>query len=92
MHPKSRDSPCFWLLLGIIRNSALCLLFRDQNKRHAYATHQLEAGLPVHQLQHLLGHQDIRTTLHYIHWVPGYRPGETGTDLIAALEVSHGGH
>ncbi|GMQ89584.1 MAG: site-specific integrase [Gammaproteobacteria bacterium] len=60
--------------------------------RHAYATHQLEAGLPVHQLQQLLGHQDIRTTLRYVHWVPGYRAGEIGVDLIAALEVEHGGH
>lgn len=60
--------------------------------RHAYATHQLEAGLPVHQLQHLLGHQDIHSTLHYVHWVPGYREGEAGVDLIAALEVDHGGH
>ena len=31
--------------------------------RHAYATHQLEAGMPVYQLQRLLGHQNIRTTL-----------------------------
>jgi len=60
--------------------------------RHAYATHQLEAGLPVHQLQRLLGHQDIRTTLRYVHWVPGYLPGEAGTDLIAALEADHGSH
>ena len=27
--------------------------------RHAFATHQLEAGMPVHQLQRLLGHQNI---------------------------------
>jgi site-specific recombinase XerD len=60
--------------------------------RHAYATHQLEAGLPVHQLQRLLGHQDIRTTLCYVHWVPNYREGQGGSDLIAALEVDHGGH
>jgi integrase len=26
---------------------------------HAYATHQLQAGMPVYQLQRLLGHQDI---------------------------------
>lgn len=60
--------------------------------RHAYATHQLEAGLPIHQLQHLLGHQNIHSTLHYVHWVPGYRAGESGADLIAGLEVDHGGH
>ena len=31
--------------------------------RHAYATHQLAAGMPIPQLQHQMGHQDIRTTL-----------------------------
>lgn len=57
--------------------------------RHAYATHQLEAGLPVHVLQRVLGHQDIRTTLRYAHWVPNAREGQGGTDLIAALAVNH---
>jgi integrase/recombinase XerD len=58
--------------------------------RHAYATHQLEAGLPVHQLQRLLGHQNLQSTLRYVHWVPRYREGQSGTDLIAALELDHG--
>lgn len=56
--------------------------------RHAYATHQLEAGMPVHQLQRLLGHQDIHSTLGYVHWVPNYRQG-AGADLVAGLEVGH---
>lgn len=56
--------------------------------RHAYATHQLEAGMPVHQLQRLLGHQDIHSTLRYVHWVPNYRQG-AGADLVAGLEVGH---
>ena len=60
--------------------------------RHAYATHQLEAGMPVHQLQRLLGHQNIHSTLRYVHWVPGHQEGRSGTDLIGALEVDHGGH
>jgi site-specific recombinase XerD len=57
--------------------------------RHAYATHQLEAGRAVHQLQRLLGHHDIHSTLRYVHWVPNYREGQNPIDLIAALEVDH---
>jgi integrase/recombinase XerD len=58
--------------------------------RHAYATHQLEAGMPVHPLQRLLGHQNIHSTLRYVHWVPDYRQSQDGTDLSAGLEVRHG--
>jgi site-specific recombinase XerD len=57
--------------------------------RHAYATHQLEAGLPVHRLQRLLGHRDIHSTLRYVHWVPDYREGSGAHDLIAQLEPGH---
>jgi len=39
--------------------------------RHAYATHQLERGLPIHELQRLLGHSDLRSTQRYLHWLPG---------------------
>ena len=42
--------------------------------RHSFATHQLEAGMPIHRLQGLLGHQAIGSTLRYIHLanVPSY--------------------
>lgn len=53
--------------------------------RHAYATHQLEAGLPVHRLQRLLGHRDLHSTLRYVHWVPDHREGHGAHDLIATL-------
>jgi hypothetical protein len=43
----------------------------------------------VHQLQRLLGHHDIHSTLRYVHWVPNYREGQNPIDLIAALEVDH---
>jgi len=59
--------------------------------RHAYATHQLENGLPIHQLQRLLGHGNLQSTMRYTHWVPERARGERGyADLIAALEVRHG--
>ena len=58
--------------------------------RHAYATHQLAAGMPLIKLQHQLGHKDIRTTMRYLHWVPNYQGGESAADLIADLEADHG--
>ena len=59
--------------------------------RHAYATHQLENGLPIHQLQRLLGHNNLQSTMRYVHWAPqGQRGGQGYTDLIAGLEVRHG--
>lgn len=59
--------------------------------RHAYATHMLEGGLPVHQLQRLLGHRHLQSTLRYTHWLPGQqRDGSAHTDLLARLEVGHG--
>jgi len=56
--------------------------------RHAYATHQLEAGMPIHQLQQLLGHNNLQSTMHYLHWVPTHQQG-VGVDLLAHLEVRH---
>ncbi|WP_250656290.1 tyrosine-type recombinase/integrase [Alkalimarinus coralli] len=45
--------------------------------RHAFATQQLEAGLPIHLLQCWLGHKDIHTTMRYVHWVPHYQAGRS---------------
>lgn len=42
---------------------------RFHSLRHAYATHQLLAGMPLNRLQQLLGHRQIATTLRYTHWV-----------------------
>jgi site-specific recombinase XerD len=58
--------------------------------RHAYATHQLQAGMRIDQLQRQLGHRDIHSTLRYVHWIPDYRETQSaGTDLVTGLEVGH---
>ena len=59
--------------------------------RHAYATHQLQAGMPVQQLQYQLGHSSIQSTLRYVHWVfSDSQRDQGGADLIAALGLSDG--
>lgn len=56
--------------------------------RHAYATHQLENGLPVHKLQQQLGHRHMYSTLRYVHWVAGCQDGlMTVSDLVGELEA-----
>lgn len=51
--------------------------------RHAFASHQLAAGMPLHQLKDLLGHTDLKSTERYLHWCP--EAGSDHFDLLAHI-------
>ena len=60
--------------------------------RHAYATHQLEQGIAIHRLQQQLGHNDLHSTLRYVHWLPSYQQGKARfSDLVGQLagDINH---
>jgi integrase/recombinase XerD len=50
-----------------IRNSKIRKKGGIHTLRHSFATHFLEAGGGIFQLQKFMGHKQIRTTLKYVH-------------------------
>jgi integrase/recombinase XerD len=53
--------------LGIIRNSALCLLCRVRHNRHSCAVHLLLSGKSLTDIKNHLGHENLKSTMIYLH-------------------------
>jgi integrase/recombinase XerD len=79
------DSSLIKKLKATLQMTGINKRYSPHSFRHAYATHQLESGMPLHQLQHQLGHNNVRTTSRYLHWLPEL--SNQGRDLLAGWEV-----
>lgn len=69
---KHRPLDCKYLRLEVkqaARRAGLAKTVRFHSLRHAFATHQLLAGMPLPRLQQLLGHQHLSTTMRYLQWI-----------------------
>ena len=76
-------------VVGIILESALCLLCRIRHKRHSYATHLLELGLSLHHIQALLDHSSPTTTARYTHLTKAVERDSVATinELVNSLQL-----
>ncbi|MDA3835307.1 MAG: site-specific integrase [Spirochaetales bacterium] len=63
------------------REAAITKVGGIHSLRHAFASHQLAAGMPLHQLKELLGHTDLKSTERYLHWCP--QTASAHYDLLA---------
>ena len=55
--------------------------------RHAFATHLLEAGVDIHTIGRLLGHNNIATTTRYLHVQQQVAATDSPLDLLSALRA-----
>jgi len=59
--------------------------------RHAFATHLLEAGVDIHTIQRLMGHDSLSTTERYFHLAQKHLSGiASPLDLLGQADTSPG--
>jgi integrase/recombinase XerC len=59
------------LIKRYTRNSGIFRNISPHSLRHSFATHLLDAGADIREIQEMLGHVSLSTTQRYIHLSPG---------------------
>jgi integron integrase len=66
-----------------VQNAGIARHVTPHTLRHTFATHLLQAGYDIRQVQDLLGHADVRTTMIYLHVMKtDMKPIESPLDII----------
>jgi integrase len=85
VHPASLDR-CVYSAAG---RAGLCKRVTCHAFRHSFATHVLEAGYDIRQVQTLLGHSSRKTTMIYTHVMN--KPAVAVTSPIDRLQAAGSG-
>jgi site-specific recombinase XerD len=56
-----------WAVKTVAKQAGILKDVHTHMLRHTYATHLLEDGVNIVTVQQLLGHQNIETTMEYLH-------------------------
>ncbi len=88
LHEKALLPPSAQVLPGSYHNiNSICMqpyakaagvtVIRFHDLRHTCASHLAMKGVPIFKIKELLGHQDLKTTMRYMHLAPGELDGIT---------------
>lgn len=61
------DTALAWLLAKAAQRAGITRKISTHTLRHSFASHQLSMGTDIFTIKKLLGHEDIRTTMLYLH-------------------------
>ena len=56
-----------WAVRQVAKAAGVRKEVHTHTLRHSYATHLLEDGMDIMTLKDLLGHQNVETTMEYLH-------------------------
>ncbi len=66
-HEQISETALAWMLDRAVERAKIKRKISTHTLRHSFASHQLSMGTDIFTIKRLLGHEDIRTTMLYLH-------------------------